>query len=78
MSIPFMRKLPLPVYYPEGNILMRRTGGEVEEYSFIISRFFNNFIRRSLRLVNKVGIKDIELNSSEPGCARTTDSNLTL
>ena len=57
-----MGELPLSIDDSERDVLVRRTGTEVQEHSLVISWFLNDFIRRGFRFVDEVRIEDVELN----------------
>ena len=62
LYVPLVGELPLSIDDSERDVLVRRTGTEVQEHSLIISWFLNDFIRRCFRFVDEVWIEDVELN----------------
>ena len=60
--VPFMRKLPFAIHNTESDIFIWWACTEMHQDRFVIPRFFNNFICRSLCFVNKIRIKNVELD----------------
>lgn len=56
-----MRKFPLPIDNAECNVFIWRTSAEVKKDSFVVSRLFDDLIRRSFGFVDEVWVKYIEL-----------------
>lgn len=57
-----MRELPFSINDSKSNVFVRRASSEVEKYSFVVSWLPDDFVCGSLRLVDEVRIKYVELN----------------
>lgn len=62
-SVPLMRKFPLPVDNPERDVLVRRSGTELQDDGIIIARLLDNLIGRGFRFVDEIRVEDVELVS---------------
>ena len=58
-----MRKLPVPIYNSESDILVRWPSGKPKYHCFVVARLFDLDIRRSLCTLDEIGIEYIELIS---------------
>ena len=62
-GLPLMGVFPVSVDDSERDILVWRTSSKYQKDSIVANSILDQFVRRSLRLVNKVWIEDIELVS---------------
>ena len=58
-----MRILPLAVDNPERDILVWRTGAEVQQHRILVARLLDDLVRWSLGFVNEIRVEDIKLVS---------------
>ena len=56
-----MREFPFSIDNPEGDVFVRRAREEMKQHSLVVARFLDDFEAWSLRLVNEIGVKYIEL-----------------
>lgn len=56
-----MRELPLAINNPERNIFVWRSGTEMEKDRVVVAWFLDDFVRRSLGLVDEIWVEDVEL-----------------
>ncbi len=56
-----MRKLPFSVHDTECDIFIGRACTEMQKHGLVVAWFLDNLIRRSLGLVDEVGVENVEL-----------------
>ncbi len=61
MNAPFVREFPFSINDPKCDVLIRRSGAEVEEYSLVVTRFLDNFVRRCFGFIDEVRVEYVEL-----------------
>lgn len=67
-----MRELPFAVDDPERDVFVWRASAEVQKHRLVVAGLLDDLVCRRLRLVDEVGIEDIELqtnvNTDPTGC----------
>ena len=55
-----MRELPFAIDDSESNVFVRWACTEMQKYGLIVTRLLNDLVRRCLRLIDEIGVEDIE------------------
>lgn len=61
-----MRILPISVNNPKCNVFVWRPCSKVKKNRVVVARFFYNFVRRGLGLIDEVRVENIELMWKAP------------
>lgn len=69
-----MGKLPFSVNNTERHIFVGRSGAEMEQNGFVISRFLDNLVGGSFGFINEIWVEDIELVSLDNLWRRVVDT----